>query len=74
MTQTMTGQVAIRGAAGADQQRVLTTEALEFVAMLHRQFHATRDTLLRARIARQEILDAGVRPDFLVETRTVREG
>ncbi|MFL5559893.1 MAG: malate synthase A, partial [Gemmatimonadaceae bacterium] len=29
---------------------------------------------LRARIARQEVLDGGVRPDFLIETRAVRDG
>jgi malate synthase len=74
MTQIISGQVTIRGDAGADQQRVLTADAVEFVAMLHRQFHATRDTLLHARVARQEILDARVRPDFLVETRPVRDG
>ena len=64
----------ILGNAGDAQRRVLTPEALEFIAMLHRKFNATRETLLRARIARQEVLDAGVGPDFLVETRSVREG
>jgi len=60
--------------AGDAQRRVLTPDALEFLATLHRQFNATRETLLRARIARQEVLDGGVGPDFLVETRSVREG
>ncbi|MFL5560542.1 MAG: hypothetical protein ACJ79K_03620, partial [Gemmatimonadaceae bacterium] len=50
MTQALAGQVTVHGDAGADQARVLSADALEFVAMLHRQFHATRDTLLRARI------------------------
>jgi len=67
-------QVRVLGDAGEAQRRVLTPEALDFVASLHRRFNATRETLLRARIARQEVLDAGIAPDFLVETRSVREG
>jgi malate synthase len=74
MSQTMAGTVRILADAGEAQQRVLTPDALDFVAMLHRRFDATRETLLRARIARQEVIAGGVRPDFLIETRSVREG
>ena len=74
MPHTAAGPVRILADAGDAQQRVLTRDAIEFVVTLHRRFNATRETLLRARIARQEVLDGGVGPDFLVETRSVREG
>jgi malate synthase len=54
--------------------RVLTPEALAFVAGLHRRFNPTRMELLRARDERQEWLDADGEPSFLDETAHVREG
>ncbi len=52
--------------------RVLTSEALDFVAALHRRFDATRKALLKRRAERQEQLDRGAMPGFLAETETVR--
>ena len=52
---------------------ILTPEALEFLARLHRQFNDRRLQLLARRRDRQRALDAGERPDFLPETRHVRE-
>ncbi|MDR3351535.1 MAG: malate synthase A [Zoogloeaceae bacterium] len=52
---------------------ILSREALEFVARLHRAFEPRRQELLAARIARQARIDAGEMPDFLPETRHVRE-
>lgn len=54
--------------------RILTPQALAFVAQLHRTFEPRRRELLAARAARTKRLDAGERPDFLPETRAVREG
>ena len=68
------GRARVVANAGDEQRRVLTPEALAFVAQLHHRFHGTRETLLRARTARQELLDGGMQPDFLVETRSVRDG
>jgi len=53
---------------------VLTPDALAFVAELHRRFDGTRRALLAARVKRRAQLDAGELPDFLPETRAVREG
>ena len=53
---------------------VLTTEALQFIEKLEREFHARRLDLLRARVLRQEELDAGGVPDFLPATRHIRAG
>jgi malate synthase len=52
---------------------ILTPEALRFVADLQREFGSTRGQLLRARAERQERWDAGALPDFLPETKGVRE-
>ncbi len=53
--------------------RILTAEALAFVADLERRFGPRRLELLRARAERQRRLSAGELPDFLAETREVRE-
>jgi malate synthase len=53
---------------------VLTPEALDFVAQLHRSFNQRRLRLLGERRARQARFDAGELPDFLPNTRHVREG
>ncbi|MFI6389624.1 malate synthase A [Nonomuraea sp. NPDC050540] len=53
---------------------VLTPEALDFVAALHRRFDARRLELLEARQTRQAELSAGGTLDFLPETKAVREG
>ncbi len=58
----------------ADDAGVLTPEALELVALLEREFAGRRAELLGARAERQERISAGELPDFLEETRAVREG
>ncbi len=55
-------------------ETVLTLPALELVAKLHRAFEPQRQALLAARVERARRLDAGERPDFLAETKAVREG
>lgn len=52
---------------------ILSPEALTFIAALHRQFNPTREQLLRRRDERQAELDAGATPDFLEETRGIRQ-
>ncbi len=55
-------------------ERILTPEALEFTAALAREFEETRVALLERRKKVQAEIDAGKLPDFLPETREVREG
>jgi malate synthase len=57
-----------------DEAGVLTSEALDLVAALEREFRARREELLLARAERQERIAAGELPDFLESTRAVREG
>jgi malate synthase len=52
---------------------VLTHDALAFVADLQRRFGPLRIELLQRREERQTEIDAGVRPDFGVSTREIRE-
>src|SRR5574342_1438980 len=56
-----------------DGARVLTPAALAFVARLARVFEDRRRELLAARAARQRRILDGERPDFLPDTRDIRE-
>ena len=62
---------AVLAPADAD---VLSEEALRFVELLQRELGPARRELLERRRERKEALDAGERPRFLEETRSVREG
>jgi malate synthase len=66
-------RVEVLELAGDTAGRVLTDEAVDFVAELHREFNPTRLKLLAARAARQERIAGGELPDFLEETREIRE-
>lgn len=66
--------VTITGAVQPRFDEVLTRDALAFVADLHRRFNETRKRLLALRAERQKRFDAGETPDFLAETRHIREG
>jgi malate synthase len=58
---------------GARDEEILSGDALAFVAGLQRTFGGRRAELLAARAARQEQLLAGEVPDFLEETRSIRD-
>jgi len=58
----------------AGYERVLTPEALALVAKLSRAFESRRQELLVQRVGRAQRMDAGERPDFLVETAPIRAG
>jgi malate synthase len=55
-------------------ETILTPQALALVARLHREFNPRRRELLARRGERARRLDAGERPDFLAETKSVRDG
>jgi malate synthase len=71
MQQRQTSQVL--GDAGEAGARILTPDALAFVTDLQREFNETRLELLAARTERQWRISAGELPDFLAETRAIRE-
>src|SRR5215510_4785859 len=53
--------------------RILTPQAIGFVANLHRKYEQRRRDLMKARAERQARLDAGETFAFLPETRSIRE-
>ncbi|KKY15555.1 putative malate synthase [Phaeomoniella chlamydospora] len=65
--------VAILGNVPEPAKKILTKEATAFLALLHRSFNGTRKALLQRRAIRQAELDKGVLPDFLPETKHIRE-
>jgi malate synthase len=66
--------VQINAPVSAEYATILTPEALELVAKLHRAFEPRRKELLKKRVERQARIDAGEMPDFLPETKHIREG
>ncbi|MBS0449109.1 MAG: malate synthase A [Proteobacteria bacterium] len=74
MTTTLPAGVQINAPLLPGFETILTRPALEFVAALHRRFDPRRRELLEARAERARRLDAGERPDFLPETKAIREG
>ncbi len=66
--------IEIRGSIKPGYERVLTPEALAFVADLARSFEPTRRSLMEKREQKQAALDAGALPNFLEDTKAVRDG
>ena len=66
--------IAISGAISPAFAEILSPEALGFVAKLHRKFESRRQELLAARAKRQQEFDQGKLPDFLPQTKSIREG
>jgi len=64
---------AVTGTLRPGYETILTREALEFIAELARKFAPRVEELLARREARQREIDAGKLPDFLPETRAIRE-
>lgn len=58
----------------ANAAHVFTPDALTFVGQLCERFSARVPALLSARVARQKAFDAGELPDFLSQTKAIREG
>ncbi len=65
--------IELRGNHRAEFADIISPEALAFVAKLERQFRATRKALLAKRAERQARLNAGEMPNFLEDTRGIRE-
>jgi malate synthase len=66
--------IEIRAGKAPRLDEILSPAALAFLAELHRRFNGRRLELLAARAARQKAFDAGATPDFLSETKAIRDG
>ena len=71
-TSTTVQGVDIKTALSPEYLEILTPEALQFVAELHRKFNGRRKELLHSRELRQAKLNAGELPNFLEETAAIR--
>ena len=65
--------VSILGSLNDQTRMILSKDATAFLALLHRSFNAKRKELLQHREIRQAELDKGILPDFLPETKHIRE-
>ncbi|RKF62510.1 Malate synthase, glyoxysomal [Golovinomyces cichoracearum] len=65
--------MTVTGALTDSNRTIITQDALKFLALLHRSFKGTRKELLQRRVIKQEELDKGSLPDFLPETKHIRE-
>src|SRR5437763_3356242 len=65
--------IRVGGRVSAEFSEILSEPALTFLAKLHREFEPRRQELLARRAARQKEFDGGKRPDFLADTRSIRE-
>jgi malate synthase len=65
--------VNISGSITDFNRKILSKDAVVFLALLHRSFNDTRKELLQRRVIRQAELDKGILPDFLPETKHIRE-
>src|SRR6516225_12282310 len=69
-----TEHLVIRGELRSGYDKILTPAAVAFIAALERKFGPDRRRLLARRADIQHRLDAGWRPDFLPETKAIRDG
>jgi malate synthase len=72
--QTANDDVRVLGTSVPEAGRVLTPEALRFVASLQREFNGRRKDVLQRRDERQEDFRKGALPGLLPETEDIRRG
>ncbi|TXD34922.1 malate synthase A [Lujinxingia vulgaris] len=66
--------ITILGDVAPGYERILSPEALGFVAAMHREFEGRRRQLLADRRRRQEAIDSGANPGAPADTRAIRQG
>lgn len=65
--------VTVLGHVSEAHRKILTPSALAFLALLQRSFNPTRKALLERRNYRQAEIDKGILPDFLPDTKHIRD-
>lgn len=69
----MPDRLTITGKLEQPYKEILTPEAMEFVLSLEQEFREERKRILQRRKTRQSEISSGKLPDFLPETRSVRD-
>lgn len=72
-TQDLLKGVQIRARIPANAKHILTSDALAFIAVLHRSFNSTRKQLLSNRQVEQAKRDDGILPNFDPSTAYIRD-
>ncbi len=67
LTMTVTGKIE------EEYKDILSPAALNFLVALHNNFNTTRLDLLQERVIKQSRIDEGELPDFLPETKSIRD-
>lgn len=70
---TIIQSVSILGPLTEETRKILSKDVVAFLALLHRSFDAKRKELLQRRVVRQAEIDRGLLPEFLPETKHIRE-
>ncbi|HEY4683926.1 MAG TPA: hypothetical protein VIH17_11865, partial [Candidatus Acidoferrales bacterium] len=65
--------VEVRARLTLAATEILSAQALAFLAKLARKFEQRRRELMTARARRQAEFDAGKLPDFLPQTKSIRD-
>ena len=66
--------VEVSAPTSSEFEEIITPEAIAFVAKLSREYSGRVAELLQARQDRQDRINEGEMPDFLEETKEIREG
>lgn len=69
---SMTGS-EIKGRITPEVKEILTSDAIQFILKLHKLFNTRRLELLVRRERKQQDINSGIMPNFLEETRAIRE-
>jgi len=70
----MKNEIQINGKLTDSYNEILTEDALKFIAELQKNFNSKRKELLKNREKIQSEIDNGIMPDFLPETKSIRDG
>jgi len=69
----MTNNIKIIPILSSEEQEILNPKTLELIELLHTNFNPRRLELLAQRKHRQDEIDDGKKPDFLKDTKSIRD-
>ena len=70
----MTNNIKIIPTISSEEQQILNPKTLALLELLHTKFNPRRLELLAKRKHRQDEIDDGKKPDFLEDTKSIRDG
>ena len=70
----MSNNIRIIPTLSIEEQEILNPKTLELIELLHTKFNPRRLELLAERKHRQDEIDDGKKPDFLNDTKSIRDG